>query len=179
MNYQIILIALALAMDCFAVSLSAGTILKQPKINQTITIGLYFGLFQGMMTFIGYFLGKYFEKFINSFDHWIAFGLLLIIGGKMIYESFEKNKKENFSMKHKVLLILAIATSIDAFGVGLSFAFLDYEILFSSLIIGLASFLLSIIGVYTGKFLQTVLGKKAELVGGLVLIGIGINILIG
>jgi len=130
------------------------------------------------MTFFGWLLGSSFQKIIDSFDHWVAFSLLVFIGGKMIYETFNGEKKNDFKMQHKTLLILAIATSIDAFGIGLSFALLEQSIMKPSVIIGIVSFILSIVGVYTGKSLQKILGKKAEFLGGIILIGIGMNILL-
>jgi len=170
-------IAVALAMDSFTVSLSGGASLSKVKVKNALMIGGYFGFFQFFMFLVGYWGGKFLSIYINFFDHWIALGLLIFIGGKMVIESFNKEEAETKSIfKHKILLALAIATSIDALGVGLSYSFLNKEFLFSSLIIGVIAFLFSGAGLYLGKILKKILKKKAELIGGIILIGIGINI---
>lgn len=174
----VLLISLALAMDSFSVSTIAGTSLKTIKYQQAILIASYFGFFQFFMTYLGWYGGSVFSKTMNGADHWIAFGLLAIIGGRMILESFKDQEERIFVLNHKVLFILAIATSIDALGVGISYSLLDEPILFISIVIGITAFVLSYVGVYLGKSLQKLLKNKMELIGGIVLIGIGIKIFI-
>jgi manganese efflux pump family protein len=173
-----LLVGIALAMDSLSVSITAGSTMKNIKIYQVLLIAVYFGFFQWLMTFLGWYGGLFLNDIISNFDHWIAFGLLVFIGGKMIHESFKDENKKKFIFNHKILFILAIATSIDALGVGLSYAFLDKPILFTSVIIGIVAFLFSYLGVFLGKILHNVLQNKVEIVGGLILIGIGIKILI-
>lgn len=197
---SIFIMAIGLAMDAVAVAVAKGITLKKDIPKNAIRIGLFFGVFQGAMPLIGWFGGRYFESYIKSFDHWIAFILLSIIGGKMIYESIkesreEKLKKENLNvveeevsvdiatseneeLTNKSLIILAIATSIDALAVGVSFAFLNVSIIPAVLIIGITTFVLCILAVFIGKKLGSVLQKYAEIVGGVILILIGLNILI-
>ncbi len=174
----IILIALALSMDAFAVSMSSGASIKKPKISQALIIALFFGFFQFLMPLIGWFLGNSFKYLIESFDHWVAFFLLLFIGGKMIYESQHIKEGAPFSMTIKTLFILAIATSIDALGAGLSMSFLETSTFIPSLIIGAITFIISLFGVYMGKILGHILESKAEFIGGVILMGIGTKILI-
>ncbi|MBA4337009.1 hypothetical protein C0416_04550 [bacterium] len=174
-----IVIAVALAMDSFTVSISCGARLSKIKIQNALIVAIYFGFFQSAMFLAGYLGGDLLEGYIDSFDHWIALGVLVFIGIKMIFESFDKKDEEVCSVfKHKILFAFAIATSIDACGVGLSYAFLNKEFLLSSLIIGLTAFLFSGFGVYLGKVVNKILNRKAELLGGIILIAIGINIAI-
>ncbi len=181
---EIILIAFALSMDCFTVSVAYGAIIKKPRKKQALKIGLFFGAFQFFMPLLGWTLGLSFYRFISQVDYWIAFGLLLAIGGKMIYEAFKKKSEEDELKKKKNLLAnhtltaLAVATSVDALAVGLSFRALSYPVLISASIIGAASFLMSLLGVYIGKRIGHIIKNKVELVGGVILIGIGIKILI-
>lgn len=177
--WEIFLVAVGLSMDAFAVAVCKG--LKMPKINpkQTALIALFFGGFQGLMPLIGYFLGKQFEEYIVSVDHWITFVLLGFIGGKMIYESFKKDDDEEdkpFSIKE--LFVLAIATSIDALAVGITFAFLKVNIAISVTFIGVITFILSAIGVFIGHKFGEKYKSKAEFAGGLILILIGLKILL-
>ena len=177
--WEIFLIAVGLSMDAFAVAVCKG--LKMPKINkkQTALIALFFGGFQGLMPLIGYFLGKQFEEYIVSIDHWITFILLGFIGGKMIYESFKKDEEDEdkpFSIKE--LFVLAIATSIDALAVGITFAFLNVNIAISVSFIGVITFILSAIGVFIGHKFGEKYKSKAEFAGGLILVLIGLKILL-
>lgn len=177
--WEIFLVAVGLSMDAFAVAVCKG--LKMPEINknQTALIALFFGGFQGLMPLIGYFLGKQFEQYIVSIDHWITFILLGFIGGKMIYESFKKDDEEEekpFSIKE--LFVLAIATSIDALAVGITFAFLQVNIAISVSLIGVITFILSAIGVFIGHKFGEKYKSKAEFTGGLILILIGLKILL-
>lgn len=179
---SIIFIAFSLAMDAFAVSISNGLLLTMIKLKNALKFGIFFGAFQFIMPIIGYYTAKIFEKQIIAFDHFIAFILLTLIGGKMIYETFkneehtEKDEKSILSIKN--LTILAIATSIDALAVGVSFAVLSINILVSSLIIGLVAFVLSFLGVIIGKKIGAKFSNNAERIGGAILIFIGFKILI-
>jgi len=176
---SIIFIAFGLAMDAFAVSITSGITIKFLKINNALKIATFFGLFQVIMPIIGWLAGLSFRNIISGFDHWIAFGLLIIIGGKMIYEStkIELNNKKIDPLNIYVLLILSFATSVDALAVGLSLSFLKVFIVLPAVIIGIITFLLSIFGVYFGNKFGHYFEKKFEIIGGLVLIGIGIKIL--
>jgi putative Mn2+ efflux pump MntP len=180
MIITILLIAIALAMDAFTVSICLGLSLKDIKIKNSLIIGLYFGFFQGFMPLIGYFLGSHFASLISQFDHWIAFGLLAFIGIKMIYEAIKHNSCEviNNPLQTKTLILLAIATSIDAFAVGLSFSILNIPLIGSILTIGIITFILSFIGSRIGHKLSYKLKTKAEILGGIILIIIGIKILL-
>lgn len=178
---ELIFLSIALAMDCFAVSFSAGGLQPGLRFKHACIVGLFFGFFQAMMPVIGYFGGEIVVNYCAVFDHWIAFGILLFIGGKMIFEAVHPSPDEEKIdvMKPATLLILSIATSIDALAVGFSFSMLAVNIWFSVLIIGLFSFALSIIGIYMGKFLsQRIKPSYAEIIGGIILIGIGTKILI-
>ena len=182
MNFiELILISIGLAMDCFAVSFSAGAVQKELKFKHAFLLAFFFGFFQGFMPLIGWIGGEALTKYISYFDHWIAFGILVIIGGKMLFEGIYPDKKQkNINvMMPATLIILSIATSIDALAVGFSFSMLKVvNIWFSISIIGVFSFLFSIAGVYGGKKLcQIIKPSYAEIAGGIILIAIGIKIL--
>ena len=193
----IVLTAFALAMDAFAVSVSKGMTLKNLTKGLAIKIALFFGVFQAAMPLIGWLLGISFQGYIKAIDHWIALVLLSILGGKMIYEFYENRKeakeekdeaasevsttlesesKNKSELSNKELTTLAIATSIDALAVGISFAFLNVNIVSSSLIIGIITFGVCLIGVIAGKKIGGLFKDYAELIGGIILILIGINI---
>ncbi len=176
----ILLIAVALAMDAFAVSIAGGLNIRQFKIKHALRIAFFFGLFQGIMPVIGWLAGFNLRQFITAVDHWIAFGLLLIIGVKMMVESIRKrpDKKKFDPLNVYVLLILAVATSIDALAIGLSLAFLKLLIITPAIIIGIVTFILSFIGVILGNRSGDFLKSKVEFIGGLILIIIGSKILI-
>lgn len=175
----ILFIAFGLAMDAFAVSITNGITIKHQRINNALKIGIFFGSFQALMPLIGWLAGLRLRDFISGFDHWVAFGLLSLIGGKMIYESTKiGDDKEIRSLNLFVLLLLSIATSIDALAVGLSFAFLKISIATPIIVIGIVTFILSFLGVLVGNRLGHFFEKKMEIVGGLILIGIGTKILI-
>lgn len=178
--YEIILIALGLAMDCFAVSLGVCTTTAKKTPRSIFRLAFHFGLFQGGMAFLGWLAGSRIVNLISSFDHWIAFALLLWVGGRMVKESFDKDDCEGTEdpTRGRSLVILSIATSIDALAVGLSLAFVDGSILTSSLSIGAVSFLLSIAGSLLGTRMGSRFGKRMELLGGILLIGIGLRVLI-
>ncbi len=177
----IIMIAIGLAMDCFAVSITRGATIKTLKINNALKIGLFFGLFQAIMPLIGWLAGLGLKEFISDIDHWIAFGLLSFIGCKMIYESFKMDtkEKEGDPLNITVLVMLSVATSIDALAVGVTFAFLRVFITSALLIIGVVTFLFSFTGSYIGHKLGHFFENRIEIIGGLILIGIGTKILIG
>lgn len=179
---ELILLAIGLSMDAFAVAVCKGLNMRKVNYKHTLLIALFFGGFQAIMPLIGWVLGKQFEQYITSFDHWIAFGLLVLIGGKMIWEVFRGEDEEacvctqKFDLKE--LFILAIATSIDALAVGITFAFLQVNIWGPISLIGVTTFGLSIVGVMIGNKFGEKYKSKAELAGGIILILIGFKILI-
>ena len=178
---ELILIGIGLSMDAFAVSVTNGLCCKEIKTGKTLLTGLCFGGFQGLMPLIGYFLGRGFAKYITAFDHIIALVLLGFIGGQMIFESFKKEEEKNDAvcLTAKMLLMQGIATSIDALAVGVSFAALDnVNITFAASAICCITFAFSVVGVFIGKKFGTVLNNKAQLVGGIILVGIGIKIFV-
>ena len=180
---EIFLIGVGLSMDAFAVSVCKGLGMKKINKSHAFVIALFFGGFQALMPFLGWLLGTRFEKYITSIDHWIAFFLLALIGGKMIYEVFRgDNEEENIDVDKpldiKELLILAIATSIDALAVGITFAFLAYPVLQSVIIIGITTFVISTAGVVIGNIFGNRYKSHAELAGGIILVLIGLKILL-
>jgi putative Mn2+ efflux pump MntP len=181
MNYggylTVALIAVGLAMDCFAVSISRGMASGKRRLANALLLAASFGSFQAAMPLLGYYAGEKMIGYISGFDHWIAFFLLAAIGVKMILESREKEDKCGIKMTLPLLLTLSVATSIDAFAVGLSFAFLSVDILTAAVVIGLVSFILSFAGFLVGCRAGWSLGGRAELFGGLLLLGIGAKIL--
>lgn len=175
----IALIGIGLAMDAFAVSVCKGLSMKKMNWKKTIIIGTYFGAFQAIMPLIGYFLGIGFQDKVTSIDHWIAFVLLLIIGINMIKEALageEEGKNDNVNFKE--MIVLAIATSIDALAIGITFAFLEINIFLAIGIIGIITFIISIIGVKIGNVFGNKYEKGAQIVGGVILILMGIKILL-
>jgi putative Mn2+ efflux pump MntP len=178
--FDLILIAIGLAMDCFAVSIASGMSMKRLKAFPVLRMALLFGLFQAIMPCLGFLAGSTFRHLIESVDHWIAFGILLFLGGRMMYEQFHdhpESKKLN-PYSWRVVLILAVATSIDALAVGISFAFLRINLLEAVSVIFLASFLFTLLGLFLGNRYCCRIRIPAELVGGLVLIAIGTKILL-
>jgi putative Mn2+ efflux pump MntP len=178
--FEIILIAVGLSMDAFAVSITLGLSVKKPKAKEIIIPGVFFGFFQALMPIIGYFAGTYFAGKIQEFDHWIAFVLLGIIGGKMIKESLSKKEEETNEdyFQFMKMLVLAIATSIDALAIGVTFAFFNINIFKAAIIIGSITFFLSMIGVKIGNIFGAKFKSKAEFIGGAVLVLLGIKIVI-
>jgi putative Mn2+ efflux pump MntP len=177
---EIIIIAIGLSMDAFAVSITLGLSVKKLKIKHVLIPAIYFGFFQALMPLIGFFAGTMFANKIQNFDHWIAFILLGIIGGKMIRESLSKGEekiKEN-SFQFATMLLLAIATSIDALAVGVTFAFFEINIFLAIILIGLTTFCISIGGVKIGNIFGAKYKSKAEFIGGAVLVILGFKILI-
>ena len=180
---ELFLIGVGLSMDAFAVSVCKGLAMRKVNKKQALVIGLFFGGFQALMPFIGWALGTRFESYITNIDHWIAFILLVFIGGKMVMEAVKPEEDDEIRQMDppldlKELLMLAIATSIDALAVGITFAFLQYPIVESITIIGLTTFFISIGGVYVGNFFGNKYKKKAEIIGGIILILIGVKILL-
>lgn len=175
-------VALALAMDAFAVSVSVSVSQKGLSGVQTFRLASSFGSFQFLMPVLGWLAGQAILDVIKAVDHWVAFGLLVLIGTKMIHESFKglekPNKPEVDQTRGFVLILLSVATSIDALAVGLSFATLEQPVLYPSIIIGVVAFLMTVIGTKIGPLFGRVVGKRAELLGGLILILIGVKILI-
>jgi putative Mn2+ efflux pump MntP len=171
-------IALGLSMDAFAVSICKGLSMSKMSWKNAVIVGLYFGGFQALMPLLGYLLGTQFEAFISNVDHWVAFALLSFIGLHMIKESRDKCEECDPSFDIKTMLTLAIATSIDALVIGMTFAFLRVNIIPAISLIGVITFVLSVIGVKIGNTFGTKYKSKAELAGGIVLILIGIKILL-
>ncbi len=180
--FLVLPIALALAMDAFAVSVGLSVNRKGLLRGQVFRLATGFGFFQFLMPILGWLAGQTIIESIKTVDHWVAFGLLAVIGAKMIYESFKSETKisnrDRDPTKGFVLLILSVATSIDALVVGLSFAALNWPVLVPSLIIGIVAFIMTVVGTKIGPLFGRLVGKRAELFGGCVLILIGIKILI-
>ncbi len=175
-----IVIAIGLAMDAFAVSLSIGTTGQADDLRSKFRLAFHFGLFQAGMTLAGFFLGSTIAAFIDRFDHWLAFGLLLYVGINMIRSGLDEERKAFPSnpSKGRFLVILSVATSLDALAVGLSLAFLGASIYLPALIIGLVAFAFSALASMAGTQLGVKFGKRVEILGGLILLGIGVKILI-
>ncbi len=186
--FSIFMTGIGLSMDAFAVSLAKGLCLKDDEFKYSFRVALFFGGFQALMPLLGWWLGRYFEGYITSFSHWIAFILLSIIGGKMLLEAMKELRTkeedkihlecERDEFSYKKITILAIATSIDALAVGVSFAFLNVNIIPSIIIIGITTFILSFFAVFLGKKLGEYMQSYAELFGGAILIFIGVKILL-
>lgn len=175
----IILIAISLSMDSFAVSISSGLSLKKIQITQALKIALYLSIFQGLAPVIGWAIGNSVQDLISSVDHWISFSLLSLIGINMILESRKtKTGERKISLSHRNLSLLGIATSIDAVVIGVSFAFIEINISTAAIIIAITTFTFSIAGTYIGNKTGHIFENKMELIAGLILIGIGTKILI-
>lgn len=185
-TFEIIMLAIALAMDCFAVSIVSGVILRRWRWDVMLRMGVLFGLFQALMPLLGWFGMTHFSGYIEAFDHWIAFGLLVFVGGKMLKEALEEGKEDHHfnPVSLKTQLLLSVATSIDALAIGITFSCLGYNTLYSLsgplLIIGLVSLLFALLGGSLGvKFGLSISRKlKPEVVGGIILILIGVKILV-
>ena len=175
---ELLLIGVGLAMDAFAVALCKGLSMPRMDKKQSVIIGIFFGGFQALMPFIGWLLGRQFESLIKSIDHWIAFVLLALIGANMIREALGDEEDVNDSFSFKTMLPLAVATSIDALAVGVTFAFLEVQILPAILLIGCTTFALSAAGVKIGNVFGSRFEKKAQTAGGLILILLGLKILL-
>ncbi len=178
---ELFILAVGLSMDAFAVSVCKGLAMKKISFKKMAVVGLWFGGFQALMPLIGYFLGVQFKKGITSIDHWIAFILLAIIGINMIKEACSKSEGEEYAedtLDIKTMFLLAVATSIDALAVGVTFAFLSVNIASAVSFIGVTTFILSAIGVKIGNVFGTKYKAKAEITGGVILILLGIKILL-
>jgi len=177
---EILFLSVGLAMDAFAVSVTSGIAIKNLRLKHALLIAVTFGGFQAVMPLIGWGAGLWLQKILSSVDHWIAFVLLSVIGGKMIYEAFQLDdaEKSDNPLKTTVLLILAVATSMDALAVGVTFAMIKVAILTPIAVIGSVTFFFCLAGVYIGDAFGPFFEKKIEIFGGLVLIGIGLKILL-
>ncbi len=177
---EILLISVSLAADAFAVSICKGLSLKKIDIKDAIKIGIWFGVFQALMPTIGFFLGEASQHIITSVDHWIAFILLAIIGGKMIFESFSHGDEANSDLSFKTMLVLSVATSIDALVVGIAYvcAYGSKNAVITFPMIGIITFMLSVIGVYVGNKFGSKYKNVAEFTGGLILGLLGVEVLL-
>lgn len=176
---EIAIIGIGLAMDACAVSIGKGLTLSKVRLRHMLSVGLWFGGFQALMPIIGYYLGRNFTAYVESLDHWIAFGLLLLIGLNMIRETLSGDEeRHDGDFGFRTMLIMAIATSIDALAVGVSIAFMHVDIWSAAAAIGLITMVISAVGIQLGAKIGARIGSKAGIVGGLILIGIGTKILI-
>lgn len=178
--FDLLVLAIGLSMDAFAVSICKGITLKDMNLRKSIIIGIYFGVFQALMPFLGFILTGVFSEQIKSFDHWIAFGLLLFIGIKMLIEAFEEKKEEEcceHNIRFFVMIPLALATSIDALAAGITLSINEVNIYYAIAIIGAVTFLLCTIGAKVGNYFGRKFQKLAEIFGGIILILLGIKIL--
>ncbi|MBN1160398.1 MAG: manganese efflux pump [Dehalococcoidales bacterium] len=179
--YAILIIALGLSADCFAVALSSSIAAGRFSLSGFFRFPLAFGIFQSLMIVIGWLAGRTVIDFISNYDHWLAFGLLAFIGGRMLWEAFREEDggktKKNINSWF-TLLALSVATSIDSLAVGLSFAFLKVDILLAAVTIGLMAFVITVLAQLIGNKVGAMVGKRAEIIGGLILIGIGVKILL-
>ena len=179
---ELVLMAISLAMDAFAVSICNGLAMKKVTAKKALTFGIYFGVFQALMPALGYALGIQFAVFIEAFDHWIAFILLALIGGKMVQESLSKHEDNQPDsepeLSPRIMLPLAVATSIDALAMGITFAVMGVRIVPAVSLIGIVTLVISAAGVYIGRSFGLRFKSKAELIGGVVLIVIGLKILL-
>ncbi|MBR5134630.1 MAG: manganese efflux pump [Clostridia bacterium] len=183
--WELLLIAVGLSMDAFAVAVCKGLNMRRLSISQMLLIALFFGGFQALMPLVGWFVGSQFASFIEGFDHWVAFGLLAFLGGKMLFEAIKGDDEDECcscqgeKVKLSELTLLAVATSIDALAVGITFALLpDTNITLSVILIGVVTFVLSAVGVIIGNKCSARFEKKAEIAGGAILILLGVKILL-
>jgi putative Mn2+ efflux pump MntP len=178
--FTTLLIAIGLSFDTFAVSVSTGLAVNQIRFWQGVRVAITLAFFQALMPLIGWFLGKQVSEYIVSVDHWVAFILLSALGFRMVYESFKKEDapSEFNPLSRTVLIGMAIATSIDALVVGVSFAFINTRIYFTVIVIGIVTFLVAMIGMLFGKKVGGRLGRRMEIIGGIILVGIGVKILL-
>ncbi len=177
----LLFLAISLCVDSFAVSISCGLMMSNITFWKATRIGFSLAFFQAMMPLFGWMIGKKIETLFNSFDYWLTFGLLVIIGARMIFESLRKNKKSNKKMNPldlRVLIGMSLATSVDALVVGISFAFISVNLYLLASIIGFTTFFFSMLGILFGKKIGTRFGNKMEIIGGIILIAIGIKVLL-
>ncbi|MDR0931349.1 MAG: manganese efflux pump MntP family protein [Clostridiales bacterium] len=177
--YEIFLISVALAMDAFAIAVANGMAVRKNLARESLRFGVYFGVAQALMAALGWVFGAAFESYIISYDHWVAFGLLAFIGGKMIFEAIGgSDEAATGIVSNKKMLVLSVATSIDALAIGISLAVVNSPIIVPAIVIGVVAFALSGIGVVLGRKIGDKLANKAEIIGGLVLILLGVKILV-
>ncbi|BDX38686.1 putative manganese efflux pump MntP [Tenuifilaceae bacterium CYCD] len=177
--FTLLILAIGLSFDTFAVSISNGIARKQIVFKEAFLIASVFGLFQALMPILGWLGGLSIKNYIIPFDHWIAFGLLCIIGLKMILESFKNDEEKDFNpLNPKIMIMMAIATSIDALAVGVSFAIIEVNMLLAFLVIGFVTFIVAMLGMLFGKKIGDRIGRRMEILGGIILITIGVKILI-
>ena len=177
--WTLFILAVGVSMDAFAVSICKGLAMQKVKVRHAVTAGVWFGGFQALMPVIGYFLGIQFQEYITAYDHWIAFGLLLIIGGNMIKEALSNEEEcADASMAFGKMLVLAIATSIDALALGVTFAFLQVDIWKAVAFIGVVTFSFSVAGIKIGNVFGAKYKSKAEFAGGVILVLLGVKILL-
>ena len=176
----ILAIAISVAIDAFVVGLAYGFELKKVKVKHFIIISLFFSLFQMIMPVLGFSLVSSLKEYIVAFDHWLVFAILTFIGGKMIFDAFWVEDKvfDKTEFDYKILVLLSIATSIDAFSVGLTLPLLNFNLFLSVIIIGIVTFVLVFVSVYIGKYLGKIFNEKIDIIGGIILIGLGIKTLI-
>ena len=176
---SILIIAIGLGMDAFSVAIGVGASVRAISFMSVFRLSFYFGLFQFLMPVAGWFAGVSVANVIAGYDHWIAFALLVAVGGKMIAESFNREEKVRTTdpTRGLTVIILSVATSIDALAVGFSFALLKTPVLYPSVIIGIVAFVMTMCGMLFGEKLGKMVGKRVEMLGGLILIGIGVKIL--
>jgi putative Mn2+ efflux pump MntP len=178
-SFAIILLAFSMSSDAFAAAIGKGAALRHPTLRGALRVGAIFGVIEGITPVIGWLLGRAASAYIAAFDHWVAFGLLVIIGGMMIWDSFHKEKHEKLQRHSLALLALtAVGTSIDALAVGVTLALVNANIAVNAMAIGSATFLMTTIGILAGKVLGERFGRYAEAVGGVVLVVIGTGILL-
>jgi putative Mn2+ efflux pump MntP len=178
---SILVIALGLSADCFAVALGGSLSGQAPGVPRILRVAFFFGLFQAGMTWVGWLAGNTVTDYISSYDHWLAFGMLVVVGGRMIRESLRRNPPPDKGpgiTAWGTLLVLSVATSLDALAVGLSLAFLQVEIVLAGLTIGLIAMAVTVVGFVSGRRLGALVGKRAETAGGVILIIIGLRILL-
>ncbi|MCW2254505.1 putative Mn2+ efflux pump MntP [Providencia alcalifaciens] len=181
--YATLILALALSMDAFAVAVCKGAVLHKPRFREILRTGFIFGFIEAITPIIGWGIGILASQYVIRWDHWIAFALLFILGSRMIWQGFKAKKDDECctkSSRHSSmsLVISAIATSLDAMAIGLGLAFLQVDIVHTAMTIGLMTMIMATIGMMIGRYVGPLLGKKAEIIGGLVLVGIGFNILL-
>ncbi|MCT8262184.1 manganese efflux pump MntP [Proteus terrae] len=180
--YATIILALALSMDAFAVAVCKGATLHKPRFREALRTGFIFGIIEASTPVIGWALGLYTSQYIIQWDHWVAFGLLFVLGSRMIYQSLKRGDdypcEEDAPQRHGSLSLIAtgIATSLDAMAIGVGLAFLQVNIVHTAMTIGMMTMIMATLGMLIGRYIGPVLGKKAEIIGGIVLIAIGFNI---
>ncbi|WP_025121889.1 MULTISPECIES: manganese efflux pump MntP [unclassified Serratia (in: enterobacteria)] len=175
-----LILAFGMSMDAFAASIGKGATLHQPRFREAIRTGLIFGIIEAITPLIGWGIGLFASQYIMEWDHWVAFSLLFILGARMIVEGAKNKPEEEKVTRHGfwVLVATAIATSLDAMAIGVGLAFLQVNILHTAMAIGMATMIMATLGMMVGRFIGPLLGKRAEILGGVVLIGIGFNILL-